>query len=353
MTCMISRIGTMLLAVAVAFTAFHQSSAQQRPLQKITINYPTRTGQSWPLYIAKEGGYYQKYGLDADIVFGTSPTGIAMVISQQAAMTPYTLEQAMQAASKDGSLVMVGSPFKKSLFALMANKNIRSMKDLSNKRVGVTTIGDAPHQYTIGLIARAGLKQRDVQWVPLGGDVSSRAAALLGNRVDATMLTAPVYFKFEQDGYNNLGNISDYDDIYAPSVYLMSKAAIKANPQLPELIIKAHAEAIKRFYDDKQFAIKAYMAYDKQNLDDVARIYDHYAKVNTYERVPYILAPAVKYILDNLSDPQSAPQMRRFDYRSVIDPSVLDRIVKEGFFEKLYGPGIKSEIDAKSKLAYR
>src|SRR5262245_11718559 len=103
MTCMIFRIGTMLLATAVAFTAFHVSSAQQRPLLKITINYPTRTGQSWPLYIAKEGSYYQKYGLDADIVFGTSPTGIAMVISQQAAMTPYTLEQAMQAASKDES----------------------------------------------------------------------------------------------------------------------------------------------------------------------------------------------------------------------------------------------------------
>jgi hypothetical protein len=133
----------------------------------------------------------------------------------------------------------------------------------------------------------------------------------------------------------------------------MSKAAIKANPRLPELIIKAHAEAIKRFYDDKQFAIKAYMAYDKQSPADVERIYDHYAKVNTYERVPYVLAPAVQYILDNLSDPQTAKAMRAFNYRTVIDNSYLDRIVKEGFFEKLYGPGIKTEIDRKTKLAYR
>src|SRR6202158_3473639 len=86
-------------------------------LQKININYPTRTGQSWPLYIAKEGGYYQKYGLDANLVFGVHPAGIAMVVSGEAAMTAYTLEQAMQASSKDGSLVALGSPFKKSLFA--------------------------------------------------------------------------------------------------------------------------------------------------------------------------------------------------------------------------------------------
>src|SRR5262245_32095359 len=123
------------LVVTVVLAAHHASSEPRQQLQKITISYPTRTGQSWPLYIAKEGGYYQKYGLDADVVFSVSPAGIAMVISQQAAMTPYTLEQSMQAASKDGSLVMVGSLFKKGLFALMANKNIQTLKDLKGKRV--------------------------------------------------------------------------------------------------------------------------------------------------------------------------------------------------------------------------
>src|SRR5947199_6002734 len=106
-----------LLALAIA------SCAPAQPLQKVTINYPTRTGQVWPLYLAKEGGYYQKYGFDVTLVFGVHPAGIAMVVSDQAVMTPYTLEQAMQAASKDGSLVAVGSPFKKSLFELMANKD--------------------------------------------------------------------------------------------------------------------------------------------------------------------------------------------------------------------------------------
>src|SRR5262245_28075534 len=169
----------LIIFLTVVVAAYRASGEPQQQLQKITISYPTRTGQSWPLYIAKEGGYYRKYGLDADIVFSVSPAGIAMVISQQAAMTPYTLEQSMQAASKDGSLVMVGSLFKKSLFALMGNKNIASIKDLKGKRVGVSAIGDAPHIYTIGLIAKAGLTQRDVQWVPLGSDVSGRASALL------------------------------------------------------------------------------------------------------------------------------------------------------------------------------
>lgn len=346
------RLVVLLIVAAALFGENIRSAPRQQP-QKITINYPTRTAQSWPLFIAKEGGYYRKYGIDADIVYGGSPIGIAMVISGQAAMTPYTLEQAMQAASRDGSLVMIGSLFKKSLFALMAAKNIPAVRDLKGKRIGVSQIGDAPYNYTIGLLDRAGLTQKDVLWAPVGTDVSGRASALLGGRVDATMLTAPVYFKLEQEGYKNLGNISDYDEIYAPAVYLMKKSAIAENSRLPELLIKAHAEAIKRFYDDRAFAMKAYMVYDKQDPADVARIYDHYAKTNTYERVPYVPAPAVQYILDNLSDPQSAAQMRRFNFRTVIDHSVVDRLVKEGFFEQLFGPGIKAEQERKAKAAFR
>src|SRR6266849_4745549 len=63
--------------------------AQAAWAQKITINYPTRTGQIWPLYLAKEGGYYQKYGLDASLVFGVHPAGIAMIGSGDAVMTAY------------------------------------------------------------------------------------------------------------------------------------------------------------------------------------------------------------------------------------------------------------------------
>ena len=217
----------------------------------------------------------------------------------------------------------------------------------------MSQIGDAPYNYTIGLLAKAGLNQRDVQWLTVGTDVNGRAAALASNRVDATMLTAPVYFKLEQEGYKNLGNISDYDDIYAPSVYLFKKTLVAAKPELPEALIKAHAEAIKRFYDDKAFAVKAYLAWDKQDQSDIEKVYDHYAKVNTYERVPYVLSPAVQYILDHPADAQVGALMKAFNFRTVIDNSIVERLVKQGFFEQLFGPGIKEEEARKAKIAFR
>src|SRR5215472_3657213 len=293
------------------------SLAAAQPLQKVTINFPARTGSNWPLFIAKEGGYYQKYGLDVSLVFGVHPAGIAMLVNGDAVMTNYTLEQTMLAAARDGSLVFMGTPFRKSLFALISSKDFSAVKDLKGKRIGVSQIGDAPYNYAVGLLAKAGLTPKDVQWLTIGTDVNGRAAALVSGRVDATMLTAPAYFKLEQQGLKSLANIADFDDIYAPTVYLFKKTTLAANPKLAEQLMKAHAEAIKRFYDDKAFAVAAYTKYSPEDKADVERVWDRYAATNTMERIPYLSSAAVTYVLEHAPDEQSAALLKKFDFRTV------------------------------------
>ncbi len=45
--------------------------------------------------------------------------------------------------------------------------------------------------------------------------------------------------------------------------------------------------------------------------------------------------------------------MKAFDFHKVIDNSVVERLVKEHYFEQLFGAGIKAEEDAKAKIAFR
>jgi ABC-type nitrate/sulfonate/bicarbonate transport system substrate-binding protein len=331
------------------------SAAWAQKLQKVTINYPNRSGSQWPLFIAKDGGYYQKYGLDVNLVFGVHPAGIAMLVSGEGQMVNSSLEQLMLAASKDGSLVLIGSSLNRGTFALMARKDIPSVKALKGKRIAVSRIGDAPYGYLLALLAKSGLTARDVQWITVGTDVSGRAAALQSGRADATLLTAPAYFRLEDAGYKTLANLAEHADIFASTAYIMKKSVIQADPGLAERLIEAHAEAIKRFYSDKAFAVKVFLKYDPQtNPSDIGRVYDLYAKPNAFERVPYILAGAVKAVVDQeQSDPQLAAQVKAYDFHKVIDNSYVDRLVKQGFFEKLYGPEIKAEEQRKAKLAFR
>ena len=53
------------------------------------------------------------------------------------------------------------------------------------------------------------------------------------------------------------------------------------------------------------------------------------------------------------SDPQIAAQMKAYDFHKVIDNSYVERLVKDGFFEKTFGASIKAEQDRKRKAAFR
>src|SRR3974390_2253699 len=117
----------MKLRTALASLLLLGVCASAQPLQKITIVYPTRSAASWPMFLAKEGGYYQKYGLDVNLVFAVHPGGVAMLVSGEGAEYNSSLEQAMQAAVKDGSFVIMGSSLNKGLFALMGAKALKSV----------------------------------------------------------------------------------------------------------------------------------------------------------------------------------------------------------------------------------
>ena len=98
---------------------------------------------------------------------------------------------------------------------------------------------------------------------------------------------------------------------------------------------------------------EAYLHYSGQKEEyDLERIYDRYKSGNLLERIPYVLANAVQSIIAQ-ADAQTATQMKSFDPKKVVDNSIVERLVKEGFFEKLFGAGIKAEQDGKLKLALR
>src|SRR5438477_7337995 len=135
---MLKRTGFTVLIAAVLIAP---ALVGQGQLQKTAINCPTRSGASWPLFIAKEGGYYQKYGLDVELVFAGHPAGIAMVVSGEAKMSSYNLESVMQASVQDASFTVVGSSVNRAFFVLMARPDIPSVKDLKGKTLAVSQIG--------------------------------------------------------------------------------------------------------------------------------------------------------------------------------------------------------------------
>jgi ABC-type nitrate/sulfonate/bicarbonate transport system substrate-binding protein len=334
-------------ALACSAVAGRSIAAGTTPL---TLQTPTRSGAAWPLWIAQDGGYYEKHGIDPKVVFGVHPAGIAMVLSGEAQMTNYGLEQIIAAVVRDPSLVMMGSSLNKGNFGLIARPEFTRVADLKGKRIGVARVGDVPYFYTIDLLAKHGLTARDVQWVSVPADSTARASVLVAGQADASLLTAPSYYKLETMGLKLLDSVTNHSDILISTAYTFKKTWVATNPEMPARIIMAQAEAIKRFYDDKAFAIATYRKNDPQPEADIGRLYDDYLAKSTLDRVPLLSRTAVAAAADRLA--ADIPAVKTADFGRSVAMGPVRALIQDGFFEKLFGPAIKAEQELKLKDAF-
>ncbi len=338
-----------LLQAAAAFSAAPTTLWAQSAV-KLTISYPTRSGASWPLWLAKHAGIYQKHGLDVTLDFGVHPAGIAMLVSGQAQMVNYGIEQILAASVRDPSLVMMGSSLNKGNFAMMAKTGIDKVQDLKGMRLGIGRLGDTLYVYTLDLLQKYGMNARDVQWVPTGTDASSRVKMLQGGQIDATLVVAPAFFKLEGQGFKAIDLLTNHPDIFVSTAYVFKKTWVKDNPEIPTRLVMAHAEAIHRHYEDKAAAVEAYLAFDKQTEADVSRLYDIYRSKEVLDRIPLLQKAAVESAMTRMAD--DLPAIKAFDPTTVIDMGPVRKLIADGWFRKLFGAGVAAEEQRKLAVSY-
>ncbi|MBM2805014.1 MAG: hypothetical protein HW419_2907 [Deltaproteobacteria bacterium] len=334
--------------VIVAWILVFTVSVFAQPVQKSVAMIGARSGASWPLWIAKDARLYAKYGLEVELVYAVHPAPIAAVITGQAAMTSSGSDPALLAAAKDPSLVVLGGFMNKGSFAMIGSKSATDMKQLAGKKIGVGRVGDPPYHMAVSLLRKYGFTARDVQWVSIGVDAATRAAALQSGLVDAALITAPAYFRLQSAGLPVLAVLLDHDEIYVSTYYLFRRDALTKERTTAMAFIKAHAEAIKRFYDDKSFAAETMIRYGgTRNLDDANRVYDLFKKARVLEPIPYALKGSVDAVVE-----RQGQELKGADFSKMIDNSLVDQLVREKYFESVFGASIRDEQQRKQAMAF-
>jgi len=329
-------------AILSATAATLTPGAWAQTTQKMVIAYPTITMASWPFWIAQHGGYYAQHGLASELKY-VMQVALASVLSGDSHVTSSSLEQVLAASLRDPALVMCGSPLSLGSFALVAANGIRTVADLRGKRVGVARVGDTPYYYTLELLNKFGLTAAQVQWVATGMDPTARASMLANGQLDAALLTAPAYYKLLDTGrFNEVTNLMQHPDIPVTTVYVMRQNVLTANPQLAENLIKANAQAIKRFYEDKAFAIETYRRHDTtSDAATVGRIYDRCFENRAFERIPIVRRSTLDAAVRRMQ--HSLPAIKDFEFAKVVDNRIVRRLAASGWFEQLYGSQIVDE----------
>ena len=120
--------------------------------------------------VAQHRGLFRDEGLDADIVVMGAAPSIAALTNGDIDFTLLT-GSVIRAAIRGLPVRLVAGLMTSSPHVLLARPEIKSVKDLSGKKVGLASFGDATQVLARIILARNGVDpDKEVQFVPLGPD---------------------------------------------------------------------------------------------------------------------------------------------------------------------------------------
>src|SRR5258705_949651 len=177
-------IGAILFLGALSSTAFAAT--------KVSFPFTPISAASLPWWIAKESRYYEKYGLDVDMIYvGASPVIVQAMLGGQAGVGAGGGTPLVTNVLQGGDVVQVATLIPYAIQSLIVRPEIKSTKDLVGKKVGVSRLGAIPH-FTLQAIA----KLYNVQGVNVvqTGTTAQGIASLSQGLIDGVITSAPNTF---------------------------------------------------------------------------------------------------------------------------------------------------------------
>ena len=207
-----------LLAAAV-------SHAAESPY-KIRIGFPSLAFSYMPYYIAREKGFFKKYGIESEYIQMRTPIQAQAVINGNITYLT-SVSNGISAATAGLPLVILISFCDTSPWVLVTHKDINKPQDLIGKTIAVSGIRTSPHYFFQAFLKKFEISEKDVGAISTGGTADS-FLALTTNRVAGTVLTPPFDDKAVSLGYKKFMQLGDLADI--PYVGLVtSQTEIKNN----------------------------------------------------------------------------------------------------------------------------
>jgi NitT/TauT family transport system substrate-binding protein len=259
------------ILVAIVFAAVLTASSFNASAEVVNIGISTVGLYELPTEIAKRKGFYQEEGLDVRKIVVRTPLHVAALLAGE--LDYSTVTGIILSASVQGMpLKSVMGWFDKPLHMLIARPNIKTLKDLKDKRIAVSTYGSIPHVMIREALVAAGMNpEKDITVLALGGS-GDRLAALAAGIVDATPLDIAYIQRTEKLGYNNLLYLGDVVNLRLGG-FAVNTDKIQRNPEQITRVVRATLKGVRFMRINKPETLAIMRDYLKISGDYVEKIY--------------------------------------------------------------------------------
>jgi len=312
--------------------------AQAQKLQQVRIALSTPTPHMAPLYVGKDKKFYEKYGLDVQLILVNSGSLVAQMFAsgelQMTANAPASLVNLAATGEKISFFLGLSNT---SPFTVVTQPNLRRADELKGKRIGTARFGGSSH--ISALIAlehlKLDLKRDKIVLIQTGVD-PDRMVALETKAIDAGMLQRVATKVMVGKGYYPLLNMLQAKIPYQNTGLTVKKDYAAANPKVIDGFTRATIEAYGYIFkkENKQ-AVKEVLARNLRlaNLDAAE---DFYLEAQEeLDRKPYPSLEGFKVVIKYVAEQN--PKAAAVKVEEIVDSSWLKKLDSEGFFEKVYG----------------
>ena len=313
------------------------SDAASQPLETLNASYASVTGSRIPLWIAKDAGLFEKYGLHVNLVViaaGNAAIGALAVGDVEVLGAPGTTT--IVSAAKGLSVAIIGT-FGPGSWKLVAHPGITSVQELRGKTVGISRLGTGIEFATRRALLKLGFTPgKDINILATGlSESNKRIMVMLQGKIDATLVSPDNMYEAETKGWK-LSPLADLNDlgIYTSASDLSAKRDfLKNQRRRARAFMMAYCEAIWLGKNDKSVALASFRKQMREN--DPRRLevlYRNYV-LDALPLKPYPMEEVIQSEIENLTP--TVPELRGKRAADFIDKTILSELESEGLFSRL------------------
>jgi len=298
----------------------------------IRISYSAISGAMSSLWVAQEGGYFKREGLDTELLYiGGGSLLIQSMLSGDVPFAYGPSVPVINASLRGADLVLIGNTGNSLVFSIMSRPEIKQPANLKGKRVGVTRLGGSTDWALDAALKHWGLERRDLMVVQTGG-MPEGLAGLIAGVFDAVVLSPPSNFKAAKAGMHELVDVGQLKIIFPNTPLSTSESFVKSNRDITLRFLRGFTQGLHRLRTDKEFSTKVLSKYTKvTDGETLAQLHQTYGMRYSGDRIPYVRGEGVEEILKRTSGKEA----REAKAGSFFDNSVLTELEQSGYFKNL------------------
>lgn len=332
----IGLVGLWLWPLSVGMNPGDTRAAEMKAgKSRLRVSYGSTAGSFAPLWVAKEKGYFDELGLNVEVIYARSVTGIQSMLAGEIQATYTGCTEIMTSRKAGSDLVVIGSSANYNIYTIASRPNIKDAKQLVGKRVAVNQLGDTSHLSAQFALKQAGIDPNSVTYVQVG-NTPARLAALEAGSVEAALQSAQNVSVVKKLGMHILIDLFAQKLPYCSSGVGVSRAYLQSHFQTVEALMRGLGKGNAFVREGNPNEVKAIMAkYMRLSPQDkrLVSAYEFYAKQFNSRQLE-MNPEGIRFIIEQMA--MKDKSWMEWKVEQFYDDSIIKKLNKEDYWDAVY-----------------